>query len=67
MIPLEPFLDALTKVCNDHGIGIEGGTLFVMEPEDRRSFYIANDASELVREERRLFPRGGAMFGEGPN
>lgn len=64
-VKLQAFLEEITRASNVHGIGIEGGTLFVMEPEDLRCFYVTNGSCELLREERR--EPGIALLWESPN
>lgn len=46
---LEMFLAQLTRVCRDRGIGIEGGTLYLMEFEDHMYTYDVDSDSNLLR------------------
>lgn len=43
------FCAALTILCRQHGIDIEGGVLCLMEPEDFSYSYRADDESKLFR------------------
>ena len=49
MPDLDPFLAELGDLCRKHGVGIEGGTLFVMEDEDRAFGYVCDIESHLRR------------------
>lgn len=45
---LRTFLDELTRVCREHGIGLtDGAELYIMEQEDHARAFSANEQSEL--------------------
>lgn len=43
------FTAELTDICNKHGLGIEGGTIYAQIPEDQIFRYACDDDSKLVR------------------
>lgn len=48
---LNEFLADLTILCVKHGIGLNGGTPFVMEEEDYRLIYITDYEGDLAFKE----------------
>lgn len=44
----DQFAIALTELSREYGIGITGGTVFVMEPEDLNLSYVVGDQSQLT-------------------
>lgn len=46
---LDTFLDRLSALSQEFGLGIEGGTLYVLEQEDHSLLYGCDDISDLYR------------------
>lgn len=47
--PFSNFTERLTALCLSFGIGVEGGTLYEMTPEDGDYHYRCEDDGKLVR------------------
>jgi hypothetical protein len=45
----DAFADALTQLCREYGIGVEGAVIYAATPEDLAFRYRCEDNGELVR------------------
>jgi len=43
------FADALTQLCREHGIGVEGAVAYEATPEDLEYRYRCEDSGDLIR------------------
>lgn len=43
------FLEKVTELCREYGLGIEGGFIYYMDPEDHSANYDLAENGEMIR------------------